>query len=441
MRRILDELASLRTPRTLRLGVISGYALTACFAVLVAIGVLSGVLRWHWAFAALLGLKLVANTLALLGLHFDRYALLLGGLNVAADAVVMTGALWATGDIASPIAAIYTIEIAVLALLTNLTATVLMGALCMVLFTTMGILTMTGALPHFPTPAEWSGRTPGYLALAIGFVAFVIAAPTFYVTGMLRKLRENEARLESRTHALVDAGRQKAQFMANITHELRTPLQGIMGLSDLVAMGIYGEATEKQRKAMADVKSRAHDLLALIDDLLQLARLDAGNRSVHLASVDVSELLGTATATAQWIKGGKDLAIELEVSMSGTIVSDRAKLNQVVLNLLSNAIKFTPEPGRITVRAQKLGDTIEISVEDTGIGIAPADQEHVFKEFHQVDGSQSRGYGGVGLGLSLVRRLLDELGGSIRVTSELGRGSTFTITVPTISVPTTAPSH
>src|SRR4051812_41399394 len=148
--RLLDDLASLRNPRTLMLGVVSGYVLTACFIVLAAIGVLTGVLRWHWAFGALIGLKLVTNTLALIGLRMDRYALQLGGINVAADAVVMTGAIWATGDTASPIVAIYTIEIAVLALLTNLTTTVLMGAFCFVLFVAMGVLASTGVLPRFP---------------------------------------------------------------------------------------------------------------------------------------------------------------------------------------------------------------------------------------------------------------------------------------------------
>ena len=432
--RVLDELASLRNPRTLQFGVISGYVLTACFAALLAVGVATEVLPWHWAFAVLIGMKLTSNTLALVALRLNRHALLFGAINVAMDAVVMTGAIWATGDTASPISAIYTVEVAVLALLTNLTAAVIIGGACIVLFVVMGVLTTTGVLPRFPTPAEWSGHDVSYLLLATTFVSFVIVVPTFYVTGILRKLRAKEQRLESQTHALVDAGRQKAQFMANITHELRTPLQGIMGLSDLVAKGIYGEPTDKQREAMAHVKSRAHDLLALIDDLLQLARLDAGNRSVHLTSVDIPELLGTATATAQWIKGGKDLTITLDVDDVGTIISDRAKLNQVVLNLLSNAIKFTPEPGTITVRARKGDrDTVELSVEDTGIGISPADQEHIFEEFHQVDGSQSRVYGGVGLGLSLVRRMLDEIGGTVHVKSELGRGSTFTVTVPTIT--------
>ena len=419
------------------LGVVSGYALTACFAVLTAVAVSTGVLRWHWAFGALLGLKLVTNTLALIGLRTDRFALALGGINVAVDAVVMTGAIWATGDSASPLVAIYTIEVTVLALLTNLTTTVLMGAFCLVLFVAMGLLTAGGILPQFPTPAEWGGRDVTYLALSFAFVSFVIGAPTFYTAGILKKLRANEQRLESRTHELVDAGKQKAQFMANITHELRTPLQGILGLSDLVAKGIYGEPTEKQRMAMAEVKTSARALMKLIDDLLQLARLDAGNRSVNLASVDLGELLPTAVANAQWILAGKQLRIELDLMPLPSIITDRAKLNQVVLNLLSNAVKFTPDPGSIVVRGRTAmsGDGIEISVEDTGIGIASGDLERVFDEFHQVDGSSSRDYGGVGLGLSLVRRLLVELNGTISVTSELGRGSTFLVALPLIPAP------
>lgn len=434
-RKFLDELASLRNPKTLMLGVVSGYALTACFAVLVAVAVSSGVLRWHPAFAALLGLKLATNTCALIALRADRFALQFGGVNTIVDAIVMTGAIWATGDVASPIVAIYTIEVTVLALLTNLTATVVVGAFCLVLYIAMGLLVAGGVLPEFPTPAEWSGRDGRYLALAFGFVAFVIGAPTFYTAGILRKLRENEQRLEARTHELVDAGKQKAQFMANITHELRTPLQGILGLSDLVAKGIYGEPTEKQRGAMTEVKRSAKGLMVLIDDLLQLARLDAGNRQVNLTSVDLGELLPSAVATAQWILAGKQLRVELDMTSLPTLVTDRAKLNQVVLNLMSNAVKFTPEPGSVTLRARTTmdGDGIEISVEDTGIGIAPAELERIFDEFHQVDGSSSRDYGGVGLGLSLVRRLLVELGGTIHVTSQLGRGSTFVVTLPLIA--------
>ena len=136
--RVLGELAKLRNPRTLWFGVISGYALTACFAILLAIAIATGALPWHWTFGVLLGAKLLTNTLAWIALRFDKGALELGGLNVVMDVVVMTGAIWATGDIASPLVAIYTLEITVLALLTNLTCTVLIAAVAWLLFVVMG---------------------------------------------------------------------------------------------------------------------------------------------------------------------------------------------------------------------------------------------------------------------------------------------------------------
>jgi signal transduction histidine kinase len=431
-RTFVEELASLRNPRTLMLGVVSGYALTASFAVLLAIAVTSGVLRWHWAFGALLGAKLCTNTLALIALRTDRYALAFGGLNVATDAVVMTGAIWATGDTASPLIAIYTIEVTVLALLTNLSTTIVIGALAMLLFVAMGLLTTCGVLPHFPTPAEWGGRNATYLALAFLFVAFVIGVPTFYTSQILRRLRDNERRLEARTHALIDAGKQKAQFMANVTHELRTPLQGIMGLSELVGRGIYGEATERQREAMRELKSSADRLLALIDDLLQLATFDAGKLALKLEKVDLAELLPSVISTARWLVAGKQLALDVDLEPVPALVTDRGKLNQIVLNLVSNAIKFTGDGGSIVLRARARADAAGICIEvvDTGIGISPAHVERVFDEFYQVDGSSSREYGGVGLGLSLVRRLLGMLGGTISVESELGRGSTFRVCLP-----------
>lgn len=432
LRTITDELASLRDPQTLKLGVISGYALAACFGVFLGLAVWAGVLRWHPAFAVLLGTKLATNTIALIALRLDRGALVFGGVNSVMDVFVMTGAIWATGGMASPLVAIYVVEVAVLAMLSNLTTTVLLGALCLVAYAAMGVLTVIGVLPQFPTPAETAG--PGswmYVVLGTAFAGFVIAAPAFYISGILRKLRDNERRLEARTAALVDAGQQKAQFMANITHELRSPLQGIMGLGELVAAGIYGEATERQRKAMRDMKGSALRLLGLIDDLLQLASSDAGKLGLKLERVDLGELLPGTIATAQWLIRGKQLALELELAPElPALVTDRGKLNQIVLNLVGNAIKFTPDGGTVTVRARRAGDEVRIEVADTGIGIAPRDVERVFEEFYQVDGSMSREHGGVGLGLALVRRLLAMLGGSVDVESELGRGSTFRVRLP-----------
>jgi signal transduction histidine kinase len=431
IRRILAELAALRDPRTLLLGVVSGYAVTACFGVLLAIAVATGALPWHWTFGALLAGKAFTNTLALIGLRTDRFALELGGINVAMDAVVMTGAIWATGDTASPLVAIYTIEVTVLGLLTNLTCTVLIGAFALVLYIAMGLLVVSGTIPRFQLPVEWSGRSATYLATAYAFTAFVIGAPTFYVAGILRRLKDKKRRLEAQTVALIEAGKQKAQFMANITHELRTPLQGIMGLSDLVAKGIYGEANDRQRQAMSDLKASAKRLLTLIDDLLDLASHDAGKLEVRLAEVDVAELLAASAATTPWLLAGKQLAVAVDIEPAlPTIYSDRARLSQVVLNLLSNAIKFTPDGGSITVRGRRDGDGVVVEVEDTGIGIPTGELDRVFDEFHQVDGSIAREYGGVGLGLALARRLVEMLGGTIAVRSELGRGSTFTVRLP-----------
>ncbi len=418
--------------RTLAHGIVSGYALTGCFAVLVAAAVAAGVLRWHWALAGLLAAKLATNTLALLGLRARRFALELGALNVVMDVVVMTGAIWVTGDTRSPLIAIYVIEVSALALLTNIETTASIGALAVALYVAMGVLTARGALPTFATPAEWAGeRSASYLTIISVFTAFAVGAPTIYTAGVLRRLRENERRLEARTRALVDAGKQKAQFMANVTHELRTPLQGIMGLSDLVGAGVYGEVTERQREAMRDAKSSAKSLLKLIDDLLQLAASDAGKLELEPVEVELSDLLGAAVSTARWMLGGKELHVELELEPDlPRLVTDRGKLNQIVLNLLSNAVKFTPDGGSVRVRARREADAVAIEVEDTGIGIAEDRIDRVFDEFYQVDGSSSREFGGAGLGLALVRRLVELLGGSIVVRSVLGSGSTFQVRLP-----------
>ena len=430
----LSELAKLRNPRTLLFGVISGYALTAVFALLLWVGIATETIPWHWLFTALLGAKLLTNTLALIALKLDRFSLEAGGLNVVMDVVVMTGAIWATGDMASPIVAIYTIEVTVLALLTNLTCTVLIGGLALVLYVAMAALVDIGVLPRFPTPVEWAGRDSTYIALACSFTAMVIVVPTFYVAGILRRLRDRERALEAKTAALIEAGKQKAQFMANITHELRTPLQGIMGLSQLVEKGVYGEATDRQRQAMEDIKNSAKRLHMLIDDLLHLAMHDAGRLAVKIGPVDVGELLRSAAASAQWLFGGKQLTVTLDLADEAPAIrSDRTKLNQILINLLANAIKFTPDGGTITLRLRTTDTGIELAVVDTGIGIPADELARVFEEFYQVDGSAVREYGGVGLGLSLVKRLAELLGGSVLVTSEVDRGSTFTVRLPLVA--------
>ncbi len=432
LRYILSEISSVREPRILRYGVVSGYVLTLAFAAVAAVGIWSGVVPWHPLFATLLVLKMFTNTLAWLGLKYGRYQLTFAIINVAMDSVVLTGAIWITGDTASPIVAIYTLQVTVLALLTNVVSTVIIGSFSVAMFIAMGLATHLGALARFPTPAEWSGRSTAYVVVAIVFTVMVIGVPTFHVGLILRRLRDRERRLEARTHALVDANKQKAQFMANVTHELRTPLQGVMGLADLVSKGIYGPPSARHVVAMTSIKGSAHRLLALIDDLLQLASSDAGRLDVHLEEVDLADALPAVLATGQWLLSDRSLRLEHEVGPLPSLVTDRGKLNQIVLNLLANAIKFTPDGGTITLRARELAaeGAIEIEIEDTGVGIPSEQLDKIFEEFHQVDGSMSREYGGVGLGLTLVRRLLGLLGGTITVTSTVGQGSSFRVRLP-----------
>jgi signal transduction histidine kinase len=220
--------------------------------------------------------------------------------------------------------------------------------------------------------------------------------------------------------------------MANVTHELRTPIHGICGLSDLMESGIYGPVTVKQKDAQQSIKRSARSLLALIDDLLELSRADAGKLGVRPEAVDVAELVTTVVAAARWMVGTKALTVETEVAgdLPG-VESDARALKQVLLNLLSNAAKFTDEGGRIVVRARRAGDgAVRLEVSDSGVGIAPEDQARIFEEFHQIDGSAERQFGGVGLGLAVVRRLTEAVGAEVDVKSEPGKGATFGVLVP-----------
>jgi len=276
----------------------------------------------------------------------------------------------------------------------------------------------------WPIVAQPEDVSDTYLLLDLVYVAFVIGLPTGFAAAILQRLREKESALLARTEQLVEASRQKSQFMANVTHELRTPLQGIIGMSDLVAKGLY-----EPPAAMGELKASAKRLLALIDDLLELSRHDAGRVELKLADVDVRDVVTTTTANAQWLLGGKQLAIDTDVPALPAIKSDRAKVAQIVLNLLANAIKFTPEGGAIAVRARATDTGVAISVSDTGVGIPAAELERVFDEFHQVDGSSSREFGGVGLGLSLVKQIAERHGGSVRCEARPGGGSRFVMEI------------
>jgi signal transduction histidine kinase len=232
--------------------------------------------------------------------------------------------------------------------------------------------------------------------------------------------------------ALEQASALKSQFLANMSHEFRTPLNAILGYTHMLLNNVTGQVTEPQRKSLSRIDSNSRHLLALINDILDITRIEAGRMPLNATSFGLGELFAEVEAELEPIIKKSNLSVTTRVRRGvPALRSDRQKVKQIVLNLLSNALKFTPSGG-VTMTAWY--DTrqrhIAVSVKDTGVGIPEEDRSKVFEDFRQLDSSPARGYGGTGLGLSICRRLANILGGSIELESEVGRGSVFTLRLP-----------
>src|SRR5215470_935566 len=361
-------------------GVWSGYAVALGFLLLAVALSAFDLTGWHWVYFALVAGKLATNTLAWLALARRRGVLTAHVVNSATDLVALTLGIYFTGGPHSPLLATYVIIIAVLALLANVGVTVLTAGIILVLFSTMMVLMAAGVLPPQPVPGA-PGEAPslGLAITAIGYCAIIVCVPAAFSAATLRVLRAREAALEQRTAQLIQTATQRSQFVASMTHELRTPIHGIQGLSDVIATGVYGPVTDKQREACASIKRSAQSLLSLIDDLLALTRAEAGKIDARPGPVDIPALVERVTASVSWMVGTKHLALEVDIAPRlPQVSSDERWLAHVLVNLVSNAVKFTPEGGRVTVRAVaspgSAGAAVALEVIDTGIGIAPDDQ-------------------------------------------------------------------
>ncbi len=232
--------------------------------------------------------------------------------------------------------------------------------------------------------------------------------------------------------ALEQASALKSQFLANMSHEFRTPLNAILGYTHMLLNGVTGPVSEAQRKSLTRIDSNSRHLLALINDILDITRIEAGRMPLNLTTFKIPELVDEVMSELEAIIKRSNLTVRSTMprALPG-LKSDRQKVKQIVLNLLSNALKFTPA-GSVTIAASydPKGRTVAIAVQDTGVGIAPEDQAKVFEDFRQLDSSPARGYGGTGLGLSICRRLSQMLGGTIDLESVPGKGSTFTLRLP-----------
>jgi PAS domain S-box-containing protein len=242
-------------------------------------------------------------------------------------------------------------------------------------------------------------------------------------------LAVTNAELGLRNREVERATQMKSKFLASMSHELRTPLNAIVGFSDLLAEGTSGALNPKQRRFVDHIKQGSAHLLQLINDILDLSKIEAGQLELHSEEFFVKDALPEVLSTIDPLAMAKNIRVKQKLESKSLVKADRVRFKQILYNLLSNAVKFTPKGGQISIECVDDWDFVRVSVTDTGIGIRPEDQKLVFEEFRQVEGDAAETQQGTGLGLAITKRLVEQQGGRISVESELGRGSRFTFTL------------
>ncbi|HXC64735.1 MAG TPA: PAS domain-containing sensor histidine kinase, partial [bacterium] len=244
------------------------------------------------------------------------------------------------------------------------------------------------------------------------------------------QLRAANETLQQQNQRVEQANRLKSDFLANMSHELRTPLNSIIGFSEILQDGKGGPITETQQEFLGDVLGSAHHLLQLINDILDLAKIEAGKTVFQFGVLDLPELFRRSANALRPLADKRGLRLRLETVEIPGAVGDVDRLRQVLQNFLSNAIKFSQEKGTVTLRCLDLGSSYRLEVEDQGIGIREEDQARLFSDFVQLDEGADKKYQGTGLGLSLCKKIVEQLGGRVGVSSRLGQGSLFFAELP-----------
>jgi signal transduction histidine kinase len=269
-------------------------------------------------------------------------------------------------------------------------------------------------------------RTPGEFAKNIVDIIKTFAAQSALAIQNARLFHE----IEDKSRQLAEASQHKSQFLANMSHELRTPLNAILGYTELMADGAYGEPSEKMLGILKRLESNGKHLLGLINDVLDLSKIEAGQLVLELCDYCIQDIAHTVRSTLEPLAADKKLAFKLELAPELPAGhGDGRRLTQVLINLVGNAIKFT-DAGEVAIKAEANNGSFHVSVRDTGPGISATDQTKLFQEFQQADNTITRKKGGTGLGLAISKRIIEMHGGNIWIDSTVGQGSTLTFTVP-----------
>jgi signal transduction histidine kinase/CheY-like chemotaxis protein len=257
-----------------------------------------------------------------------------------------------------------------------------------------------------------------------------LVAQTDELLEQQRRAANQALALEEKHRQLARVSEAKSQFLAATSHELRTPLNAVLGFAELLLDGVGGPLTAGQAEYVTDIRQSGTHLLQVINDILDFSKLEAGRLSVEHALVALATPVREAAHMLEGNARKKGVALEVRVDDALTVRGDALRLKQVTLNLVANALKFTPRGGRVTVVLEPCPTGAQLSVADTGIGIAPEHQADIFEAFHQIDADANRRFSGTGLGLALVKKLLEPMEGTIRVESEVGQGARFVVTLP-----------
>jgi protein-histidine pros-kinase len=253
-----------------------------------------------------------------------------------------------------------------------------------------------------------------------------------FVTAAIRDITERKRQMEEQNRRMQEANRLKSEFLANMSHELRTPLNAIIGFSELMYHEKVGPLSPDHKEYLGDILTSARHLLQLINDVLDLTKIEAGKMEFRPEVTDLSKVTGEVKDILRGMAGTKKIQVETEIDPAlSKVVLDSSKYKQVLYNYLSNAIKFTPESGKIIIRLKPEGsEQFRMEVEDNGIGVAEKDTAKLFSEFQQLDAGTGKKYAGTGLGLALTKRIVEAQGGSVGMKSELGKGSVFFAVLP-----------